>query len=1375
MNSAEPEGDNATVTGDGSDTLENAIAAVKELWAIIDDEQRTHRALRKICMNATPHPALTRQYVEVLGRHSNPQWLIAFAAHICDGESSGVELFVDLYKELLAHDRGLLIPVIESLGQLPLSENAKSQALAIVQDALASVDEENTLPVVKALLSTICVSTVGAVIRSLRKQYSSLPTRCTPHVVEMLGSTLRVEPKSASTFLQILRAEQDSLSTIDVATLIVLASRRNGRQPILLCFKDMVEQKRIRTPCVRDLIEQRHVALLDASYAPTWLKVVRYLQEHEQSCAPAGLVVEQIYLSLFAAHGLLRAEIIEALVSDLTLAVAVEPALKRHRTARSSAMNGGERKHSLQRTAQLLMLLESRHGSLLNEHVHLIEETVLHSYGDPVAYGYLCCLAAKLAKNNERLLSSLIIFCRKSSFGHDARLQRSAVLVAAFLLELSACTLEEQNGLLLLVLRACLQHPLNSSIQELCELLHRTLQKFDDSLLQTILHDHLLPTLQRPIGLQKSSVVHTKPCVAYIESNGADAFQMRSFSGIQIPIVGWVKQYHRGHSLPPQVFVSSGEQHSDLSDQLVLNFHSVLRCISMVEAKMSLDTCTEFSFAMPAKAFDFLRHSTRQAYSSNIVMELDVSSESCSELVEIAWCCYYAAVAARSLVCSMESCNSNICLQMMAFSQRWLTAGHLATQRCSDITKPYVLRHRETCMSVIPVQILTGVLSHVGPSVAMDPDLLVSLYSCLFEQISFEGSVVSNTSQMWLSGTPLLHGLLEIDRKRSILHCVQSCVQSWSDQRVVSSHQSIIPSGLLYQLIVEQLNVWAQVAEQCRQHPDTGMTLGKVVVRWRQSVHILCYLWKILTSCLESACGSEKHDLIEKISAAIVGRELPSKVRRMTLRTFSMETVYRFIVAHFESACEAHCAALALESLVALTRGVRKSEEVAKLHARFLQTIYPRTDAALNCFISKFPLAVTSSSNWPGMPLGWPAALMQLCRMMPKCADNDVNVCTKRLTWHCTITLCALVQSHGMLLDVAADFVRCLDLLFSQRDHGTTNGTCCRQLPALTFTTAPLIGEAVMQILRLCQPVEASSKYWLQQKIASATVLAAFASLVNSFEDFNSDPQRDGQTRKLAAALTASFLKHAIRDLDDTRRSLTDGNIQSWPTQSAAKMALLYWRLVNQLRELCGILKRRDQHKAKIAIHGNDDAAVTDDDDDAVSAVDIAKSPSIESPIPTSAKEQLASIEIPIRNRSQALLPRATFAIESFTEYLTAMIQRHPDLWNHDSNASETTKNDAIAHPCTPVAAEWSFLTPVAVPSSVQHSDRRSKLGITAEDKMLNKADGYDSSSTDDCAEEIDGDGCGQQQSSLEAFRAEARSLITLDDEPKETHIWGAS
>ena len=133
-----------------------AVAVLERIGCSTDDEGDTRSLLRELALFAIPHRALTQTLSEVIGVHDNPGWLVEVAAQICDHEPEGINMVVDCYKELLSRGRSLLVPVIGSLGELPLPDELKVEVLGVIQGSLGIVEDDDVPTVIHALLVRLC-------------------------------------------------------------------------------------------------------------------------------------------------------------------------------------------------------------------------------------------------------------------------------------------------------------------------------------------------------------------------------------------------------------------------------------------------------------------------------------------------------------------------------------------------------------------------------------------------------------------------------------------------------------------------------------------------------------------------------------------------------------------------------------------------------------------------------------------------------------------------------------------------------------------------------------------------------------------------------------------------------------------------------------------------------------------------------------------------------------------------------------------------------------------------------------------------------------------------------------------------------------------
>jgi hypothetical protein len=85
------------------------------------------------------------------------------------GESSEESaLVLHCYKDLLEGDRTFLVPILGSLGEMPLPESLKGEVYKLAEDALPLIDESDLPVLMKTILSTMtkgsCLQDTGMVL-----------------------------------------------------------------------------------------------------------------------------------------------------------------------------------------------------------------------------------------------------------------------------------------------------------------------------------------------------------------------------------------------------------------------------------------------------------------------------------------------------------------------------------------------------------------------------------------------------------------------------------------------------------------------------------------------------------------------------------------------------------------------------------------------------------------------------------------------------------------------------------------------------------------------------------------------------------------------------------------------------------------------------------------------------------------------------------------------------------------------------------------------------------------------------------------------------------------------------------------------------------
>ena len=83
---------------------------------------------------------------------------------------------------------------------------------------------------------------------------NSLPLGSLPLVVELVGSALRADAAAASVYLQAVRSERRALSSLDIAILVILGSRRGDRGSVYgestaLSLSHSFSHTNLKSPC----------------------------------------------------------------------------------------------------------------------------------------------------------------------------------------------------------------------------------------------------------------------------------------------------------------------------------------------------------------------------------------------------------------------------------------------------------------------------------------------------------------------------------------------------------------------------------------------------------------------------------------------------------------------------------------------------------------------------------------------------------------------------------------------------------------------------------------------------------------------------------------------------------------------------------------------------------------------------------------------------------------------------------------------------------------------------------------------------------------------------------------------------------------------
>ncbi len=774
----------------GDQCLGYALAVLERVACQLDDERQTKAMLRMLVLHATPHPALTRQLVEVIGCHEHPVWLVEVAAQLCDAGESGIDMIVELYKELLSRDRVFMVPVIGSLGELPLPASLKGQVLGMMQESLSIVEEADVPTVVRALLASLSPNTRVAIVRTLRHHASGLPSGSLPLVVELVGSALRADAAAASVYLQAVRHERRALSSLDIAVLVILGSRRGDRGSVYEVVLECVRAGTLHQDTLRATIgvpdsdaqtQPGHAAtgqLLDMSYTPTWLALIDSLGRN----AAAGeervaAVIVAVYTALFCAHPMGRFEIVGALLraSIVPPLVVLQPAARAARAPaagrQEAAPWSGTCGMVADSASRALVTLGSSELSALSDYAHLMEEALYHVAGEQLAYDRLCAVLGTMAAAKDGLLGNLMVFCRKQLFSAVDGMQRAAVTLATHIIHQPEVPDEDKSALLGLALSATTkQRSLGGAMVELCAMITYNITQFSERQLRDVFEQTLLPALKREAGGQgqRQQVGGAAGTGQLVEVGPAsDHVDLPTGVGInpttkmlRLVTTQWVRKYH------PQVTIGVGAKPStDWFERRPQILPALIRTYAIVghrlgatpDAGCGVHLCRYY---VPAAGVRLARRVSEMGPEMNSAEADDIAVTSHrAEAAEVAWCCFYTVAVARSALAAViisdteqqqgldreeseeEACVVGMARRTLSFSYRWLRATEAAADELSSWNgdeESTAVRAALLSLPPLPRGLLSRVLSHVSQPARSGETAADSGSDSLVEEIGAE-------------------------------------------------------------------------------------------------------------------------------------------------------------------------------------------------------------------------------------------------------------------------------------------------------------------------------------------------------------------------------------------------------------------------------------------------------------------------------------------------------------------------------------------------------------------------------------------------------------------------------------------------------------
>ena len=605
---------------------------------------------------------------------------------------------------------------------------------------------------------------------------NSLPLGSLPLVVELVGSALRADAAAASVYLQAVRSERRALSSLDIAILVILGSRRGDRGSVYGVVLECVRAGTLHLETLRATIGmpdsdaqlQRGSAagaqLLDMSYTPTWLALVDSLGRNASAGEErVAAVIVAVYTALFCAHPMGRFEIVGALLraSIVPPLIVLQPAARAARSStkgqqvvgtsgrQEAASSSGTCGLVADSASRALVALGSSELSALSDFAHLMEEALYHVAGEQLAYDRLCAVLGAMAAAKDGLLGNLMVFCRKQLFSAVDGMQRAAVTLVTHIIHQPRVPEEDRADLLGLALSATTkQRSLGGAMIELCGMITHNITRFSERQLRDVFEQTLLPALKREAGGEghrqqagggaagAGQLVEVGPGSDHVDlptALGVDTTQRM----LRLVTTQWVRKYH------PQVSIGVGARPStDWFERRPQILPALIRTYALVgqrlgetpDAGCGAHLCRYY---VPAAAVRLARRVSGmgpETYTAGAV-ESAVTSHR-AEAAEVAWCCFYTVAAARSALAAVtirfsgaeqrqeeldreeseeEACVIGMAKRSLSFSYRWLRATEAAANELSGWDgeeESTAVRTALLSLPALPRGLLSRVLSH---------------------------------------------------------------------------------------------------------------------------------------------------------------------------------------------------------------------------------------------------------------------------------------------------------------------------------------------------------------------------------------------------------------------------------------------------------------------------------------------------------------------------------------------------------------------------------------------------------------------------------------------------------------------------------------
>ncbi|CAK4082105.1 unnamed protein product [Aphanomyces euteiches] len=186
-----------------------------------ESEEGVNAILRLMSLHLQSNARVTEQLVELLYTSDFRVSIIHHLPKLTYQSKPCMVLVIQAYRDLLETDGALVVPILGSLADMPLSPEQQNQVVDMTHALMDSIAEEDIPAVVRGLLAMLTSANADLVIGSIRTQCLQLATHTLLLVVEVMGRYLRSGSISLKYIMRAIR-NTDTLMPIDGLWLLLL-------------------------------------------------------------------------------------------------------------------------------------------------------------------------------------------------------------------------------------------------------------------------------------------------------------------------------------------------------------------------------------------------------------------------------------------------------------------------------------------------------------------------------------------------------------------------------------------------------------------------------------------------------------------------------------------------------------------------------------------------------------------------------------------------------------------------------------------------------------------------------------------------------------------------------------------------------------------------------------------------------------------------------------------------------------------------------------------------------------------------------------------------------------------------------------------------